>query len=107
MSERLEQLKQFYSEDPNDPFIIFAIAKEHEKMENLPLALEHYLTLYEAHSDYIGVYYHLGMLYEKLEQHTDAQRIYSEGLVVAKNIGDFHAASELNNAKMNLELLMD
>lgn len=107
MSERLNQLKQFQTEDPNDPFIVFAIAKEYEKLDNLQIALDHYLKLYESHSDYIGVYYHLGMLYEKLEQYTDAQRIYSEGLVVAKNTSDFHSASELNNAKMNLELLMD
>lgn len=104
MSNRLDQLMSYYEADKNDPFIQFAIAKEYEKNNNLDQSLSWFEQLYNNHSDYIGLYYHLGKLLEKLDRITDAKRIYSEGLVVAKNKKDFHAASELNNAKMNIEI---
>ncbi len=107
MSDRLQQLLHFLKEDPNDGFLRFALAKEYEKQEDFDNALKFYLELYNAQPDYIGLYLHLGGLYEKLSDSSNAMRIYSEGLVVAKNLNDFHAASELNTAKMNLDTSID
>lgn len=104
MSKRLEQLLSFEKSDPNDPFIQFALAKEYEKMNEKTLALQRYIHLKENHPDYIGLYYHLGLLYEELLDKERALKIYEEGLDLAKKTKDFHAASELNNVKMNLEM---
>ncbi len=104
---RIEILFSYHDEDPTDDFVIFAIAKEYEKLEQFEKSEKWYLNLREKSSDYIGLYYNLGKLYEKMEKFSEALSIYSEGLVVAKNISDFHAASELNSAKMNLEIEMD
>lgn len=104
---RLEKLYNFYENDKTDSFIIFAIAKEYEKLDDLNSAKDWLIKLREEHSDYIGLYYHLGKVYEKLELFKEAQVIYSEGMVIAKSTNDFHAASELNSAKMNLEILMN
>jgi len=107
MTARMKQLLSFEENDPNDPFIQFAIAKEHEKSNELEAALERYNTLRISHPDYIGLYYHLAKLYETLQRKHKAIFIYEEGLKLAKSTSDFHAASELNNAKMNLELEID
>ncbi|MEL7426349.1 MAG: tetratricopeptide repeat protein [Bacteroidota bacterium] len=101
-SSRLKQLLNFYSDSPNDPFILFALAKEYEKLERQEEALAHYLRLYKTDPNYIGLYYHLGKLYEALNEDRKAWDTYSEGIERATNIGDQHARSELAGARLNL-----
>jgi len=99
---RLEQLNDFLESSPGDAFIIFAIAKEYENLDNLPKALEYYQQLEQNQPDYVGTYYHLGKLYEKMEEPTKAFQTYKDGMQVSKKAGDQHAFSELAGAKLNL-----
>jgi hypothetical protein len=46
----------------------------------------------------------LGKLYEEFEEFEKALSIYDEGIALCKKISDFHALSELNNARTNCEL---
>lgn len=101
-SSRLEQLQAFLANSPNDAFILFAIAKEHEKLNNKQEALEYYLELQQQDPDYVGLYYHLAKLYEVLEQPQKAWDTYNAGMAVAREIGDQHALSELAGARLNL-----
>ncbi len=101
---RLPQLLQFLKEDPKDAFILFAIAKEYEKLGNLETALSYYLKLLEIQPDYIGTYYHLGKLYQKKAALEKAMTTFETGIEIAKKIKDQHALSELMNAKINLEI---
>ncbi len=98
---RLQQLQQFLEGSPDDAFILFALAKEYEKQNDVTNALSYYLTLREKQADYVGTYYHLGKLYEKTNNLEAAVAIYSEGMVVAKKAGDQHAFSELAGARLN------
>lgn len=106
MSERLSQLHSMLNEDPKDSFLLYAIAKEYEQIDDLEKALETFIILKTNNHDYVGLYYHLGKLYETLEQPEKALEAYAEGIVVAKSLSDFHALSELNTAKTNLEIEM-
>ena len=101
---RLNQLLEMYDENVSDSFIIFAIAKEYEKEDQLDKALEFYLDLKKKNKDYIGLYYHLAHLYEKLDDPDMALGIFNEGIKLATDQNDNHALSELKNAKLNLEL---
>jgi len=101
---RLKKLLKFYESGQADAFIIFALAKEYENQEAWDKALEYYNTLKSRFPDYVGLYYHLAKLKELLGAPEEALDIYSEGIAVAKSAGDTHALSELNNAKLNLEL---
>ena len=103
MSTRLEKLQQFLAEQPNDPFLLFALAKEYEKMNKEELALEFYTKLTKDHPDYVGTYYHLGKLYERAEQPELAIETYETGMAVAQRAGDAHARGELATAKLLLE----
>ncbi|MBK8515502.1 MAG: tetratricopeptide repeat protein [Saprospiraceae bacterium] len=91
-------------EEPKDSFILYAIAKEYESLSNYPDALEYFLLIRKNDNMYVGLYYHLGKLYEKMEDTGKAMEAYEAGIIVAKKIPDFHALSELNNAKLNLEM---
>lgn len=102
MSTRLAQLSQLLAQSPQDPFLLFAIAKEHEKLGDAAEALRQYALLRAAHPDYVGLYYHLG----KLQATTDpvaAAETYRAGIAVAQKLGDFHALSELRGALMGME----
>ncbi len=103
-NNRIDSLLAFLKEDPEDGFVRFALAKEYEKLGILKKALDTYLSLKDLDSDYIGLYYHLGGLYELLNEKEKALQAYEEGITVAKKIADFHSLSELHNAKTNLEI---
>ena len=99
---RLEQLFKYLGDSPDDSFILFAIAKEYEGAGNEQEALAYYLRLGSGHPNYVGTYYHLGKLYERIGDEGGAVRAYSEGMMVAKKEGDRHAFSELAGARLVL-----
>ena len=99
---RLEQLLTMQAQSPQEPFIRFALAKEYEKLGQHEQALGEYLYLAQEQADYIGTYYHLGKLFELLQQPKAAFEAYKKGMLVAKNAGDQHSFSELAGAKLNL-----
>ena len=99
---RLNQLFSFLEAQPNEPFILFAIAKEYEGSQDNAKALEYYTRLHETTPQYVGLYYHLGKLYERLNDPDKALEIYKKGMAVAKAEKDMHAYNELAGAKMNV-----
>ena len=103
MSPRLQRLQQLLESAPNDSFALFAIAKEHEYLGQPEQALDYYLRLLATDPAYVGLYYHLGKLYEKLERPADALLTYRRGMDVARQAGDLHALGELDGARLELD----
>jgi tetratricopeptide (TPR) repeat protein len=101
-SDRLQQLLSLLKNNPNDSFVNFAIAKEYENFNDHENALKYYLQLVEQDKMYVGTYYHLGKLYEKMEEPGLAFSTYKDGMKVARELGDQHAYNELAGAKLNL-----
>ena len=106
-TERLKQLNSLLDTSPNDPFLLYAIAKEHEGIGDEANAMASYANLCTHHPDYVGTYYHYAKLLEKQEKYEEALSIYGKGMQVAKKIGDQHAHGELAYAKLNLEYELD
>ncbi len=102
-SPRLEQLLQFLSASPEDAFLLFALAKEHEKLGNTETALDFYQKIVTTSPDYVGAYYHLGKLQEKNTTLEQAIETYKSGMLIAQKIGDRHALSELAAAKLEID----
>jgi len=97
-TERLQQLTAFLQENPEDPFLKYAIATEYLKLGNTAEALRYYEDLKENHPAYVGTYYHLGKLYEVLDRKEEAIAVYEKGMEVANVKRDRHALSELTAA---------
>ncbi len=97
-STRLNKLLEFLEAEPNDPFVLYAIATEYNTQGDSEKALSYYLQLIEKHPDYVGTYYHLGKLYEKNQETEKAIEIYKMGMFEARKKGDNHAHSELQGA---------
>lgn len=102
-SNRLQQLLTLLNESPTDSFLLFAIAKEYEKNEADDEALDYYLKLEMADPDYVGLYYHLGKLYERRGAYQTAFEKYSRGIEAARKANDRHAEGELATARMIVE----
>ena len=102
---RIEQLIKFLKDTPNDPFLHYAIAQEHNKAGNKELALEKYQELVDKFPNYVGTYYHLGKTQIEIGQKTEAMTTFETGIKIAQEIKDQHSLAELQSAR--LELLYD
>ena len=100
--DRLARFLEFLQNEPNDPFLKYALATEYVRLNQTEEALKYYLDLVDKHTDYIGTYYHLGKLYEQLNKQDDAIKTYEQGIEVGKRIKDQHALSELLGAYNSL-----
>jgi tetratricopeptide (TPR) repeat protein len=98
MSNRLTALLQLLEADARDSFTIFALAKEYETLGDDAEALRYYTRLQELDPGYVGLYYHLGKLYERMARPEAALSAYRQGLEAARKAGDRHAWSELQGA---------
>lgn len=103
MSKRLNQLQAILEESPKDPFIIYALAKEYEKLNRFDESVKLFQELLEEHPDYVGTYYHYGGVLERLERFTEAAQVYTRGLEVAQKLNDQLAYRELFGALSKFE----
>ncbi|MDQ8051828.1 MAG: tetratricopeptide repeat protein [Pedobacter sp.] len=95
---RLAKLLEFLGSEPNDPFILYALATEYNSLNDHENAFSYYLKLVNEHPDYVGTYYHLGKLYEQVGQKDRGIEIYQQGMAAARAKRDMHALSELQGA---------
>lgn len=102
-SNKIKTLARNIKADPSDSFSKFALALEFLKQDELPRAKILFENVYENDPDYVGVYYHLGKLYERLDQPKNAQRMYAEGIEVATKQKEKRTVKELNEAHAELE----
>lgn len=103
-SNRIEQLENLLSKNPEDAFLCYALAKEFEKENNLHKAIQLLENLANTNINYLPTYYQLGKLYEKTTEVIKALNIYENGIQIAQEQKNLHALSELKTAKLNLEL---
>lgn len=91
---RLNQLLQFYNEDPNDPFNIYALANEY-KTSDQQNALKYFEILVKNHAEYIATYYHLAHLYIDLDMEELAKKTFEKGIEIAMKNNEYFALREL------------
>ena len=95
---RIEILKGFLSENPNDSFSRYALALELAKLGQHDDAVREFETVKKNDPDYVATYFHLGQLYQKMEKSHEAEKTFRTGITVATKIGDDHTRSELEGA---------
>ena len=98
MSNRLEELQQFLTESPQDPFLKYAITMEYKKMGDQEKAFAGFQDLQENHPDYVGTYYHFAKFMEEQGKKEEAVEVYKAGMEVAQRLRNRHAYGELLSA---------
>ena len=100
---RIDQIRQFLQDSPNDSFLRYALAQELQKQGDVEAAKEAYLWLTDNQPSYVATYYHLGKLLIALGEKEAALAWFNLGIEHAKAAKELHALSELQSAKLELE----
>ena len=100
--DRIERLKEFLKTAPNDNFVQHALALEYVKLGDDAMARNLFESLLQRDETYVGSYYHLAKLLERVGDETAAIQTYEKGMEIAKGAGDNHAYSELRSAYEDL-----
>lgn len=101
-NNRLALLRQFYEEDPNDPFNAYALAIENINQQP-QTAKAYFDELLAKHPDYLPTYYHAAALYGELEQVQRAEELYKKGMELALNQQQTKTFQELQRALKAME----
>ena len=88
---RIETLKGFLKDNPNDSFLRYALALEYIKLGQNDEAVREFEAVRNTDPEYVATYYQLG-------QKHDAEKIFRTGITVATKAGDEHTRSELEAA---------
>lgn len=96
--DRIGKLKEFLKQNPADSFVQHAMALEHIKNGQDHEAKELFEQILEREPGYVGSYYHLAKLLERIEQVDEAIKVYEKGMEEAKKAGDDLSYRELKAA---------
>ena len=100
---RIDQLKEFLKATPNDAFLQHALALEHVKKGEEQDAKILFENIINKEPGYVGSYYHLGKLLERINDNAAAVAVYQNGMKEAKLAKDNHSYNELQAALEDLE----
>jgi uncharacterized protein HemY len=101
-SENISILAGFLKDNPYDIFSKFALALELLKINEVSKAQILFESVLKQDRDYLGVYYHLGKLYQQTRRFDDARKTFEDGIKVAHTQKNEKTRMELAEA---LEIL--
>ena len=100
--EKIEKLKSFLQDSPNDPFLKHALALKYIKSDNKTVAKDLFLEILTGDPAYIGSYYHLARLLERMGETENAKTWFEKGMEASQKAGDGHSYQELRAAYEDL-----
>lgn len=105
-NSKIKTLALNLKKDPADSFSKFALALELLKLNEVSKARILFESVLKQDPQYLGVYYHLGKLYESMNLHREAVKVYRDGMEVAKLQDNQRTLSELSEALeiLNIEI---
>jgi hypothetical protein len=95
---RLDALRSFVSDSPDDPFPRYGLAMELKNLGQLEEARSAFAELGQRCPDYVPQYLMHGNLLVAMERPADARAVFVRGLEAARKKGDGHALGELQQA---------
>jgi Tfp pilus assembly protein PilF len=96
--ERINKLKEFLITNPDDCFVQHALALEYIKIGDDETGKELFEKILSKNPEYVGSYYHLAKLLDRIGETQKAIDIYEKGMEEAKKVNDMHAFGELRSA---------
>lgn len=92
---RIKELEKILDDNPDDPFIIYALAREYEQSLATMQALLMYEHLVTDHPAYIATYYHYAKILYSAGNRNEGIRMLERGIKWGMKEKDMHAVSEM------------
>lgn len=99
---RIDLLRTFIAQRPDDPFPRYGLAMEHRNAGQLAEAWAVFEALLAANPDYVPAYLHAGNTLVALGRAAEARDVYRRGVDAAVRRNDGHARGELESALASL-----
>ena len=100
--DRIEQLRKFIEQGPDQPFPRYALAMEFKGKGDAQAAVSELQELVKRAPDYLAAYLQLGMLLQTCSRAAEAREAFAKGQDLARKKGDTHTLSELTQALESL-----
>jgi len=100
---RIEQLRQFIAQKPDDPFPRYGLALELRNAGRLEEARQVFAELSLSFPEYVPAYLHAGNVLVQLGKRVEGAEMLRKGIEAAGKKSDLHARSELEAALAALE----
>ncbi len=95
MSERIESMKQFAQQFPDNPFPRYALALEYKNAGRHEEAVATFQSLAEHLPAYVPTYLQFGKLLDDLGRIDEARAVLTRGVEKAREARDQHALGEI------------
>lgn len=92
---KIAALETLLEDNPDDPFIIYALAREYEQQAGSMQAALMYEHLVNNHPDYIATYYHYAKFLQEAGNHTEALKLLLNGIQRGLDLKELHAVNEM------------
>jgi Tfp pilus assembly protein PilF len=99
---RIDRIQEMLQSNPADQFLRHALALEWIKLGNDAQAKVLFEAILTDDPNYIGSYYHLAKLLERIGDTNAAIQWYEKGMEAAKAAKDQHSYNELQSAYEDL-----
>jgi predicted Zn-dependent protease len=100
-AERISQLRQLLKEDPDDPFLHYALCLELKKAGSAE-ADARFETILERFPEYLPAYYQTALFMAETGQLDKAAKIAQFGILLAQSMNELHTLSELKGLVQNI-----
>lgn len=100
---KISRLAKNVKRDPADTFSKFALALELLKIDGVERAQLLFEAILKQDPEYLGVYYHLGKLYQSRGMYEKAEEMFTDGLKLAEKKNEIRTKSELSEAIIQLQ----
>lgn len=94
----MRDLQAMLDAEPNDAFLRYALAMELAKQGQHAASLGQFDELLRRHATYVPGYFMKGRTLEQAGEPERAKAVYRQGIEVARQTGDLHAAGEMTAA---------
>lgn len=100
---RREKLLGMLQSDPNDAFLHYALGLDYAGTGEGAAAVQSLQTAIDRDPRYVAAYFHLGKVHAEQGELDQAREVLRRGQIVAREVGDAHAAEEITGLLASLE----
>src|ERR1051325_6096731 len=104
ISERMKSLQTMLQKEPDDLFLLYAIALEHKKAREFADALRYLGEVLKRDALYCVAYQQAAQVHEMAGDVEAARNAYRDGIAAAQRKGDLHAKEEMRSEEHTSEL---